>query len=81
MVPTAWHFHKEKQEPGLEGRRLSYSQVLERVLSPHRATGDMPGFGQEVEDKTRGKLELKPLPGLLWERQDRAEQTAEDDLV
>lgn len=42
---------------------------------------EVPGFGQEIEDKSWGKPELQPLPAFLWERQDKAKQTAEDYLV
>lgn len=40
---------------------------------PHRATGEMTGFGQVTEDGVRGEPEPEPLLGFLWERQGRAE--------
>lgn len=65
----------------MEGRGLFYSQVLENVLSPHRATGEVSGSDQEVEDESGGKPEPMLVSAFLWERQGRAEQAFEDYLV
>ena len=55
--------------------------MLENVLSPHRATGEVSGSDQEVEDESGGKPEPMLVSAFLWERQGRAEQAFEDYLV